>query len=79
MIRQEITKTLELVGHCVQLFGRSARYIPQLPQQGARVLDHAFNIGYRTFPIVAVMSFFIGSVLALQTGYSLGQIAGGQT
>ena len=28
-------------------------------------------IGYTTLPIVAILSFFIGSVLALQAGYSM--------
>jgi len=50
---------------------RSAGYIGTLPRQRARFIEQCYMIGYTTLPIVAILSFFIGSVLALQAGYSM--------
>ncbi len=60
------------------LFVEAVRFIPTLPKQWFRVIDHAFSMGYLTLPIVGVLSFFIGAVLALETGYSLANFAGAQ-
>jgi len=65
---------LDLVGRHVALLGAAARYLPCLPRQFPRVLQYCFEMGYRTFPIVAILSFFIGAVLALQTGFALTQV-----
>jgi phospholipid/cholesterol/gamma-HCH transport system permease protein len=42
-----------------------------LPRQWGRFIEQCYLIGYTTLPIVAILSFFIGSVLALQSGYSM--------
>jgi len=55
----------------VQLLLRSLSYAGTLPRQSARFMEQCYVIGYTTLPIVAILSFFIGSVLALQAGYSL--------
>ncbi|WP_309397233.1 MlaE family ABC transporter permease [Cerasicoccus maritimus] len=68
---------LEAIGSSLVLLLRSIGYLPSLPRQLGRVFDYAFHIGYLTFPIVAILSFFLGAVLALQTGYSM-NFAGGQ-
>jgi len=73
-----VTKTLEGVGGCVILLARAIAFLPSLPLQLGRLVENCFHIGYRTFPIVALLSFFMGAVLALQTGYSLSGIAGGE-
>ena len=70
------TRILFTIGSSLTLFLRSLAYLPSLPRQLARLMDYCFSIGYLTFPIVAILSFFLGAVLALQTGYSLGGIAG---
>lgn len=67
---------LEAVGGCVLLLVQSLRHLPALPRQAGRVVDYGFQMGVQTFPIVALMSFFLGGVLALQTGFSLGAVAG---
>jgi phospholipid/cholesterol/gamma-HCH transport system permease protein len=77
MILVEIKRGLETIGNFVVLFKNSLRYISTFLKQWKRIVELAYNMGYRTFPIVGVMSFFIGGVLALQTGYSLGQVGGG--
>jgi phospholipid/cholesterol/gamma-HCH transport system permease protein len=67
----QIKSTLEGVGSAVQLFLRAASYAGTLPRQSARFIEQCYVIGYTTLPIVGILSFFIGSVLALQAGYSM--------
>lgn len=74
-----MTVGLERLGSAVTLFIDSFRHFHTLPKQLDRILFQCFHIGYRTFPIVAIMSFFIGGVLALQTGFSLENVSGAQT
>ncbi|KKS22759.1 MAG: hypothetical protein UU78_C0012G0005 [Candidatus Roizmanbacteria bacterium GW2011_GWC2_41_7] len=71
-----IANILEEIGSCIILFLRSLQYLPTLFRQKMRLIDYACNIGYATFPIVAILSFFIGAVLALQAGYSLSKWEG---
>lgn len=70
---------LEGLGSCLILLVSAVRYLYTLPRQLGRLVDYCFHIGYLTFPIVAVLSFFLGGVLALQTGYSLQEIAGAKS
>lgn len=67
----QITRVLEGIGSAVLLLARSLRYLPTLPRQFHRFIEQCHLIGYTTLPIVAILSFFIGSVLALQAGYSM--------
>ena len=67
----QFTRILEGIGSSVLLFGRSVAYLPTLPRQFGRFIEQCYLIGYTTLPIVAILSFFIGSVLALQAGYSM--------
>ena len=59
------------IGSNVLLLVRSASYVGTLPRQRARFIEQCYMIGYTTLPIVGILSFFIGSVLALQAGYSM--------
>jgi phospholipid/cholesterol/gamma-HCH transport system permease protein len=63
-------RALEGVGSTVQLAVRAAYFLPSLPRQFNRFIDQCYMVGYTTLPIVAILSFFIGSVLALQAGYA---------
>lgn len=74
-----ITGALDRVGSSVILLVVALRHAHTIPKQIDRVLFHCFHIGYKTFPIVAVMSLFIGGVLALQTGFSLENVSGAQS
>ena len=67
----QLIRILEGIGSTLQLLLRSARYVPSLPRQFGRFIEQCYLIGYTTLPIVAILSFFIGSVLALQAGYSM--------
>jgi len=59
------------VGSVVQLMARALAYLPTLPRQRARFIEQCYLIGYTTLPIVAILSFFIGTVLALEAGYAM--------
>lgn len=71
-----ILKFLDSIGSGISLFLRSLKSLPSLPHQFPRLIDQCFYIGYATLPIVATLSFFIGAVLALQTGDSLRNYGG---
>ena len=62
------------VGETVLLVIRSLRYLPTLPRQWKRCLDHAWFMGYATVPLVALLSLSIGAVLALQIGDAMRSI-----
>jgi phospholipid/cholesterol/gamma-HCH transport system permease protein len=68
---KQFTAILEGFGSAVQLLFQSARYIGTLPRQRARFIEQCYLIGYTTLPIVAILCFFMGCVLALQAGYSM--------
>ncbi|PAW67033.1 MAG: hypothetical protein B9S34_06435 [Opitutia bacterium Tous-C1TDCM] len=66
-----LTRVLEGIGSTLQLLVQSLSHVPTLPRQWGRFIEQCYLIGYTTLPIVAILSFFIGSVLALQSGYSM--------
>jgi phospholipid/cholesterol/gamma-HCH transport system permease protein len=68
---RQLTNILAGLGSTIQLLIRSMSYLPTLPRQFGRFVEQCYLIGYTTLPIVAILSFFIGSVLALQAGYSM--------
>lgn len=68
---KQLTQILEGFGSTLQLLVRAASYASTLPRQMARFVEQCYLIGYTTLPIVGILSFFIGSVLALQAGYSM--------
>ena len=67
----QIKLVLGNIGGTILLLVRSLKYIPTLPRQFPRFIEQCYFIGYTTLPIVTILSFFIGSVLALQSGYSM--------
>lgn len=70
---------IERIGGSLILLGKSMMHIHSLPFQLNRVLYYCFEIGYKTFTIVGLLSLFIGGVLALQTGFSLRSVSGAQS
>ena len=63
-----LTDALDGLGSVLLLLVRALSYIGTLPRQFGRFIEQCYLIGYTTLPIVAILSFFIGSVLALQSG-----------
>lgn len=78
MPMKQLNRVLEGIGSTVQLLLRSGSYLPSLPRQFGRLVEQCYLIGYTTLPIVAILSFFIGSVLALQAGVATQNLAGKQ-
>src|SRR3954466_9291843 len=68
---RQLTNILEGFGSTLLLLFRSIGFLPTLLRQRGRFIEQCYMIGYTTLPIVAILSFFIGSVLALQAGYSM--------
>ena len=66
-----LLELFEWIGSGVQLALKTMSYIPSLPRQWKRLLEQCLFMGYATVPLVAILSFFIGAVLALQIGYSI--------
>src|SRR6266704_793828 len=56
------------IGEMVLLFWRTLRALPLLMRQRQKVFDQFFEIGNASLLMVCVLSFFIGGVMALQTG-----------
>ena len=59
------------VGECLLLLARSVREVPSLWRRPRRLMDQCFFMGNATMGLVILLSFAIGCVLALQTGYAM--------
>jgi len=66
-----LTNIFAHIGGTLILLWRTLKYTSSLPRQFPRFIEQCYLIGYTTLPIVTILSFFIGSVLALQSGYSM--------
>ena len=66
-----LTAIIGHIGGTLLLLVSSLRYATTLPRQFPRFIEQCYLIGYTTLPIVTILTFFIGSVLALQSGYSM--------
>lgn len=56
------------LGEMVLLFGRTLRALPLAWRQRRKVFDQFYEVGNASLLMVCVLSFFIGAVIALQTG-----------
>src|SRR3984885_5928421 len=56
------------LGEMMLLFLRTVRALPLLWKQRRKVFDQFFEIGNASLMMVCILSFFIGSVIALLTG-----------
>mgnify|MGYP005843017551 CR=1 FL=1 len=56
------------IGEMVILFWRTLLALPQTWRQRQKVFDQFFEIGNSSLLMVCILSFFIGGVIALQTG-----------
>lgn len=61
----------ENIGQIVVVFGQTVMALPLAWRQRQKVFEQFFEIGNASLLMVAVLSFFIGGVLALQTGPAL--------
>ena len=58
----------ENIGEIVVLFWRTLLALPVAWRQRQKVYDQFFEIGNASLFMVCILSFFIGGVMALQTG-----------
>jgi phospholipid/cholesterol/gamma-HCH transport system permease protein len=56
------------LGEMVLLFGRTLQALPLTWRQRRKVFEQFYDIGNASLLMVCVLSFFIGAVVALQTG-----------
>ena len=56
------------IGEMVVLFWRTLLAMPMAWRQRVKVFDQFFEIGNASLLMVCILSFFIGGVIALQTG-----------
>jgi len=70
-IGKKILYFLQVIGEMLRLLGRTVYYFREAPRNMQSIFTQMSIIGYETLPIVSVMAFFVGMVLALQTGTEL--------
>jgi phospholipid/cholesterol/gamma-HCH transport system permease protein len=68
---KQLNAILEGIGSAIMLAARAFASLPTAPRILKRAVEQAYLGGYATVPIVSILSFFIGAVLALQSGISL--------
>jgi phospholipid/cholesterol/gamma-HCH transport system permease protein len=61
----------ENIGEIVLLFWRTLRALPFAWRQRQKIFEQFFEIGNASLLMVCILSFFIGAVIALQTGIVL--------
>ena len=71
-----VTDALAYLGGLVTLGGRAAYYTFVAPFRGKplrlqRAISQAMQVGVRALPILSLITFFIGLILALQSAYEL--------
>src|SRR3984893_8297643 len=78
-IGESVTNSLAYVGSLASLGGRAAYYTFVSPFQGKplrlqRAVSQAMDVGVRALPILSLITFFIGLILALQSAYELSKL-----
>jgi phospholipid/cholesterol/gamma-HCH transport system permease protein len=70
-VGKKILTFLQIVGEMLRLLGQTLYSIREAPRNLQSIFTQMSIIGYETLPIASVMGFFVGMVLALQTGSEL--------
>jgi phospholipid/cholesterol/gamma-HCH transport system permease protein len=75
-IGASVTNGLGYIGSLASLGGRAAYYTFVAPFRGKplrlqRAISQAMDVGVRALPILSLITFFIGLILALQSAYEL--------
>ncbi len=66
----------EILGETLILLWQTIYYFREAPRNFQSIMVQISNIGYETLPVAAVMAFFVGMVLALNTGVELNKYGG---
>jgi len=62
---------MQIVGEMLKLLAQSVCFFREAPRNFQSILAQLSIVGYETLPVASVMAFFVGMVLALQTGSEL--------
>ncbi len=66
----------EVLGEMTILLGQMFYFFREAPRNLQSIMTQMMIIGYETLPVASVMAFFVGMVLALQTGIELNKYGG---
>lgn len=70
-IGRRILYFAQIIGEMLRLLGQTVYFFRAAPRNWPSIVSQMTIIGYETLPIASVMAFFVGMVLALQTGLEL--------
>jgi len=70
-IGNKLLYSFRIVGEVLILLWRTLVSFREIPRNITPILTQMAIIGYETLPVASVMAFFVGMVLALQTGMEL--------
>jgi len=70
-----IVDSLDYAGSFARLFFQTLFWVFVPPFKSERTFDQAKKIGIESLPIVSLVSFFIGVILALQTAYQMQKLS----
>jgi phospholipid/cholesterol/gamma-HCH transport system permease protein len=73
---KKIIDFTQVVGEVLTLLGQILYFFREAPRNLPAILQQMAIFGYETVPIATVMAFFVGMVLALQTGAELYKYGG---
>jgi phospholipid/cholesterol/gamma-HCH transport system permease protein len=70
-IGEKLLYFLKVIGEILTLLWQTIRSCREIPRNTPSILAQMVIIGYESLPVASVMAFFVGMVLALQTGVEL--------
>lgn len=72
----KIVRFNQILGEMIVLFLQTVYFFREAPRNLPSIFTQMLIIGYETLPVASVMAFFVGMVLALQTGVELNKYGG---
>jgi phospholipid/cholesterol/gamma-HCH transport system permease protein len=72
----KILRFNDIFGEMTILLGQTFYFFREAPRNIQSIMTQMMIIGYDTLPVASVMAFFVGMVLALQTGIELNKYGG---
>lgn len=75
-IGKKVVTSLTVIGEMIILLYQTLYFFKEAPRNLHSIATQMMIIGYETLPVASVMAFFVGMVLALQTGVELNKYGG---
>jgi len=70
-VGKKLIRFHEIIGEMLILLAQTVYFFKEAPRNIPSITTQMMIIGYETLPVATVMAFFVGMVLALQTGVEL--------